>query len=181
MINPIGSRVIYTERFILRPFVMSDAEMMLHFYLKDPYVCKYLDYEPYKDINEVYNTIKIYIQNYQNPFYFHWAIVDKRNGYVIGSTSIHNINHQTRDGEIGICLSRLYWGRGVGKEILSRVIEFAKKEVWINDIYGFYAEGNEASRRLMISLGMKEYAARDYLITKQGKKFEVKCLVLKTF
>ncbi len=178
MINPIGSKVMLTKRFILRPFVLSDAPMMFNFYLKDPDVCKYLEYEPYKNINEVYDMIKIYILNYQNPFYFHWAIVDRRNGYVIGSTSIHNVNSQTNEGEVGICLSKLYWKIGVGKEVLTTVIEFAKKEVGINDLYGFYMQGNVASERLMKSLGMREYSLRDYSIVKRGKKTKVKCLKL---
>lgn len=150
---------------------------MFYFYLSDKDVCEFLEYEPYQSINEVYAMLEISLQRYRNPFYFHWAIVDKQNGYVIGSTSLHNINQKSC--EIGICLSKLYWHKGVGKEVLSKVIEYAKYNVGFEDIYAYYIEGNTNSEHLLIKLGMERHKEKDTKITKKGIIKKLFCVKLK--
>jgi len=179
MLNPIGTQILYTDRFILRPFRYEDAYSMYYFYLSDKDVCEYLEYEAYKNIKDVYSMLSVNIQKYKNPLYFHWAIVDKRNGYVIGSTSIHNINQNMLSCEIGICLSKLYWKKGVGKEVLSKIIEYAKYQIGFKELYAYYMEGNENSKYLLKSLGMEKIVKFDTHILKNGVIKKLFCLKLK--
>ena len=181
MLKPVGCRVLFSDRFILRPFKVSDSEMMYHFYLKDPEVCKYLEFNPYKNSYEVYKSVLSYLPRYKDPFYFHWAIEDKLNGYVIGSVSIHNINHLNLSGELGICISKLYWNKGVGKEVLSLVMEHGRKDIGIKQFYAYYLEGNISSRRLLKSLGLKEDNKNNKKIVKNGQLLDIYCLKLGYF
>ena len=179
MLNPIGSQILETKRFILRPFLLRDANMMYHFYLNDPFVCEYLEFEPYKTVEDVYKIVQVYVSNYHNPFYFHWAIVDKNNGYVIGSTSIHNIRHLEKSGELGICISRLYWKKGVGKEVLNRLIDYSLKDIGIVNLYAFYIEGNISSQKLLFSIGMEPYPRLNNYIVKKNEIRPLICMKLR--
>lgn len=180
MLLPLGSKILYTKHYILRPFIYNDAQMM-YFYLSDSEVCKYLEFNPVLNINQVYKEISVYLENYHNPFYFHWAIVDKTNGFVIGSTSIHNIDQYLQSGELGICLSRLYWRKGVGKEVLGKLMEFGVKEVGFKEFKAFYIEGNDASKYMLKGLGFNEKIKKERIFKKNGVNLIVKGLKIRYF
>ena len=40
-----------TERLILRPFVLNDAEAMFHTWANDPEVTKYLTWNPHESVD----------------------------------------------------------------------------------------------------------------------------------
>jgi ribosomal-protein-alanine N-acetyltransferase len=181
MLRPLGSKIIYSERFVLRPFSIYDGQMMYSLYLSDPEVCKYLEFNAYSSVDEVNKSLMTYILNYRNPFYFHWAIVDKTNGYVIGSASIHNINFNSRCGELGICISRYYWHKGVGKEVLSTIMEFGVKEVGFIEYEAYYMDGNVASMNLLKSFGFYESYDSNKIMIKNDNKFLIKKLKIKYF
>lgn len=176
MLQPLGSRILHSDRFILRPFVLEDTEMIFRSYLSDKDVCKFLEFNEYKSKEDVYQSLLINISRYQDPYYFHWAIVDKRNGFVIGSTSIHNINHCLLYGELGICLSKYYWHQGVGKEILSLIMDYGMQYIGFKHYQAFSFEENIVSRRLLLSLGLKESPENDRFLWKNGVKYRIKCL-----
>ena len=176
MLKPLGSRILITERFILRPFKIQDCEMMYYFYLSDPIVCKYLEFNNYQNIQDVYNTLVMYINNYRDLFYFHWAIEEKTTGNVIGSVSIHNLNFNNLTGELGICLSRYYWKRGIGKEVLSKVMMYGFNEIGIKQFQAYYLEGNEASKALLKALGLKDNPKLTKRIKKKGAYYTAYCL-----
>lgn len=57
--------------------------------------------------------------------------------------------------EIGYCLGRAYWGRGIMPEALCAVLDFMFDEAGFNRIAACHDVGNPKSGRVMEKSGMK--------------------------
>ena len=104
--------VIETERLILRPFNLTDADDIVDG-LNNLNVSKWLAFVPYPYTKE--DAIK-YIEDSINNKLYNFAIVLKSENKVIGSTQLSNISkiHGTAGG--GIWINEKYHGNGYGTE-----------------------------------------------------------------
>ena len=99
---------------------------------------------------------------------YHWAIVWRETGVVIGDISVPTADMRSQWAEVGYCLSRAFWGRGIMTEALSAVIDFLIGKVGFLRIEAKHATENVASGRVMEKCGFygkeKEHAAFSYQI-----------------
>ena len=93
--------IIETEKYILRPASLDDAEDMFEYY-KQPKVVKYLPMNPHKSVANTKRFIKsFFIDNYNQGKIGHFAVVDKLNNKVIGNIGLNqpytdNVNTTTK-------------------------------------------------------------------------------------
>lgn len=116
---------IRTERLLLRPWRMEDAED-LYEYAKDPEVGKNAGWKPHDDLEESRKIIKMFTDPEKPGVLF--AIEDKESGKVIGSLGIEEDGR--RPGvkgafSLGYALSHDFWGRGLMTEAVSVAIDYA--------------------------------------------------------
>lgn len=83
-----GTRVIETERLVLRPLTPEDAPMMYANWASDPAVTRFLRWEPHTDEAATRELLSAWAELYPNPDYYQWAMVEKATGQVFGSISI---------------------------------------------------------------------------------------------
>lgn len=150
------SLVIETERLILRPFKLTDADDIVDG-LNNLNVSKWLAFVPYPYTKE--DAIK-YIEDSINNKLYNFAIVLKSENKVIGSTQLSNISkiHGTAGG--GIWINEKYHGNSYGTEAWGARIRYAFNELGLRRLENGYFEGNESSFKMQEKFGYKNEGVR---------------------
>ncbi len=149
MLNHKGSSVLETKRLVLRKFTLEDADDMYNNWANDDEVTVNLTWPTHTDKTVSKNVISSWLEEYSNNEFYQWAIVIKESGNVIGSISLMDINNSLEMCEVGYCIGRLFWNKGLVTEAFSRIIKFALLDVDFNRITGRHRVGNPASGRVM--------------------------------
>jgi ribosomal-protein-alanine N-acetyltransferase len=155
MLKHIGTNSIETLRLKLRRFDERDAKSMYDNWAGDPEVVKYLPWGPHKDSSVSLIRIQEWMQKYAYPNYYNWAICLKNNDTPIGSISVEIQNDTDLTCEVGYCLGRDYWSRGIMTEALRVVMHYLFYEVGYERIRARHDVLNVASGRVMQKCGMQ--------------------------
>lgn len=155
MLKHKGTVEIQTDRLILRKFTMDDAEAMFNNWTNDEEVARYMRWDAHKSIEETKKVLQGRIEKYKNPSTYHWAIVLKDTGILVGNIVLICANEHDMCGEAAYCLGREYWGRGIVTEALKAVLNFGLLEVGFNRIEAFHSVNNIGSGKVMRNAGMK--------------------------
>lgn len=155
MLSHKGTRTIVTDRLILRRFIPEDACNMFKNWANDSDVTKFLTWKPHGNIKVTNKIIGQWIDEYGNKNYYNWAIELKEIGEVIGNISVVNLYENYQSCEIGYCMSKKYWKKGIMTESLKAVIDYLFSEVGFNRIEARHDTNNIASGKVMIKSGMK--------------------------
>ena len=112
--------VLETERLILRPFEVADAEALFEMD-KNPEVHNYLWQKPCVDIQEVYDSIAMVQKQYQERGIGRFSTILKETGELIGWTGIKFVNDHVENGntnfyDYGYRLNEKYWNKGYATE-----------------------------------------------------------------
>ena len=156
MLNHKGTKTIETERLILRPFVMEDAEAMYRNWASDDEVTKHLTWPTHGSVEVSRAVLSDWTSHYGEPDFYQWAIVLKENGpEPIGSITVVHINLKVDGAAMGYCMSRAHWRKGIMAEALRGLIAFLFDEVGFNRIEADHDPNNPASGRVMEKAGMR--------------------------
>lgn len=83
-----GTKIIETERLLLRQFNMDDAEAMFRNWESDSKVTEFLRWKTATDISEAEQVLYEWVHGYDHSDFYQWAIVLKEIGEPIGSISV---------------------------------------------------------------------------------------------
>ena len=155
MLTHKGTQTIETPRLILRQARLQDAEPMFRNWASDPEVTKYLTWPTHQSVAVSETVIGSWLQAYEKENYYQWMIVLKELGEPIGSISAVRQNERTEEAEIGYCIGRPWWHRGITTEALQAVIDFLFGEVGMNRIAARHDPRNPHSGGVMRKCGMK--------------------------
>ena len=155
MMNKTGTQRIETHRLILRPFRIEDAEDMFGNWASDPEVTRFLTWPAHRSIEVTRMLLNDWILKYRDGGFFNWAMEWKENGRVIGNISVVRFIEELETAEIGYCMSRTYWGRGIMPEALRAVTDFLFDSVGVNRVTACHDVNNPKSGRVMQKAGMK--------------------------
>lgn len=153
-INRLGTKTIETDRLILRRFVIEDAQDMLANWANDIDVCKFLSWNPHGHIEVTQELLQNWISAYENDNIYNWAIELKESGEVIGSISAVSFSEKHLNCEIGYCISKKFWSKGITTEALKALIHFFFVDVGLNRIQACHDTQNIASGKVMQNAGM---------------------------
>lgn len=149
-----GTKLIETDRLILRKFKLSDANDMFNNWANDERVTKYLSWKAHENSNVTEELIRMWISDYSNNTY-NWAIELKEINQVIGSISVVNLDELNKTCEIGYCIGSKYWNKGIVTEAFKAVIDYLFKETEINRICAKHDIENIGSGKVMKKCNMK--------------------------
>ena len=164
-----GTRRIETHRLILRPFRTEDAEDMFENWASDPEVTRFLTWPAHSSVEVTRGLLTAWIPQYEDGGFFNWAIELKETGSVIGSIAVVKLEEAIGSAEIGYCLGRKFWGRGIMPEALRAVMEELFDAAEVLRITAGHDVNNPRSGRVMEKAGMKKEAVlRGSGINNQG-------------
>jgi ribosomal-protein-alanine N-acetyltransferase len=141
---------IETPRLLLRPMRVSDAEEMFGNWACDPEVTKYLSWEPHANVEMTRKVIAMWESELADPLCIRFGIEWKENHQVIGTIDV--VRYIDEQPEIGYCLSRQYWRRGIMTEAVEAVMA-RLKILGFKKVYISANVDNEASNGLIKKLG----------------------------
>ena len=151
----LGTKNLETQRLILRPFLRSDTRAMYDNWAKDPEVTKFLSWPAYKSIGDAHKILDIWVESYQEPNFYQWAIVLKELGQPIGSISVVNSDDRVDMAEIGYCIGRNWWGKGIMPEALKAVMDYLFEDVGMQRIEAGHDPENLASGAVLRKCGLQ--------------------------
>jgi [ribosomal protein S5]-alanine N-acetyltransferase len=161
LIQHKGTQSIETVRLLLRRFCKEDAEDMFDNWAKDPEVCKYLLWGPHKDVEASRSRIIQWVNQYEVGNSYVWAITLQVRNIAIGSISVEISNDSSMSCEVGYCIGKAYWSRGIMTEALLAVLHYLFNDVGYQQIQAKHDTQNVASGRVMQKAGM-HFAKYEY-------------------
>ena len=153
--NKTGTQRLETHRLILRRYRIEDAEDMFSNWASDPEVTRFLTWPPHTSIDVTRYVLNDWISRYEDGGFFNWAIEWKETGSVIGNIAVTVLHEETEAAELGYCMSRAFWGRGIMPEALRAVMDYLFDTAGLNRIEASHDVNNPKSGRAMEKAGLK--------------------------
>lgn len=155
MLKHAGTIRLETDRLILRRFEQEDYIDMFENWASDPEVTRYLTW-PTHDNPEISREVtRLWIKEYFSLENYQWAIELMENKRVVGSLGFVNLDNNNENCEIGYCIGKEYWNKGIITEAFTAVIKFAFEEIGFERITGRHDVDNPASGRVMEKCNLK--------------------------
>ena len=153
MITHRGTQTLHTARLTLRRFTAADAGAMFRNWAGDDEVTRYLTWPTHGSVDISAMIIADWEKNYARDDFYQWAI--EFEGEVIGSISVVSQNDSVEKMEIGYCMGKAWWHRGIMSESLAAVIGYLFDEVGVQRIESRHDPRNPHSGGVMRKCGMK--------------------------
>lgn len=151
----LGTKRIETERLILRPFELTDAEAMFKNWASDPEVTKFLTWPAHQDVDVSRTVLVEWVNKYKHEDFYQWAITLKSHGdEPIGTISIVEHDDRIQKVHVGYCIGRNWWNMGITSEALDALIDFFFNEVKVNRVDSRHDPKNPNSGKVMEKCGM---------------------------
>lgn len=147
-------RELDTDDLHLRPLDMSDDEGMYEI-LSDVQSMKYWSNKPVNDIEEARQFLREDLESDANGNSLCWAITFKGQDQLIGKCILFNFSPKNYRAEIGFILNRKYWRRGLMRQALEALIDFAFNDLNLHRLEADTDTENAGSMALLESLGFK--------------------------
>ncbi len=122
--NHTGTKTFETKRLICRRFIKEDCTDMLENWIANPNVQSEYGEPVYTTVLEVKKLLEKYIQNYSEPDFYRWAIIEKASNRNIGQIAFCRVYSDCCTAEIEYCIGEQFWGNGYAGEVLSKLIDF---------------------------------------------------------
>lgn len=151
----IGTRDLETERLLLRKISVNDAEAMYNNWASDDIVTRYVTWPTHQSVEDTKGLLAMWEKEYENDNCYRWLIELKDEKKAIGTIDVCRMNESDKVAEIGYCISRDYWNKGIVTEAAKKVLEYLLKEVGFYRIEAQHHLDNPASGKVMQKIGMK--------------------------
>ena len=143
--------IIETERLILRPLKIDDAEAVYQ-WVSDERVAKYMVYNTYTSLQAVVE----WLTTLQEPDEeYHFGFVRIEDGLLIGSGSIGPDSARKDFWGFGYNLRYDCWRYGYATEATKAMMKFANKHFGIVKFSSSHVEQNKASGHVMEKCGLR--------------------------
>ncbi|MBO2517414.1 MAG: N-acetyltransferase [Clostridiales bacterium] len=153
-----GTKTIETERLILRAYRPEDYKAMYRNWASDPVVTRFLTWPTHSSDEITKMIVDSWVERNANPANYHWGITLKSSetgDEVVGDIAVVHMDDRIPAAEIGYCLGRAYWGRGIMTEALKAVKEYLFDAGFLR-VCACHDVCNPASGRVMEKAGLKE-------------------------
>jgi len=159
--------ILETERLILRPFQLNDAETAQTLAGDKQIAATTLTIpHPYED-GMAETWINTHQETYNQGKGVTYAITLKETNELAGAISLMRIdeNHQA---ELGYWVGVPYWNKGYCTEAGKAILEYGFETRELNRIHACYINRNPASGRVLEKLGMSHEGTRRQHVQKWG-------------
>jgi RimJ/RimL family protein N-acetyltransferase len=146
--------IIETERLLLRDFRTEDWESV-HEYAIDPEVFRHMPWGPNSEDETRAFIERAIVSSLEEPrLKFELAVTLKTDGSLIGGGGIRVADQNLRSADMGYCLRRDAWGRGIGTEVARGLVEFGFAGLGVHRIWATCDVENTPSAHVLQKAGM---------------------------
>lgn len=144
------NNIIETERLILRPLKIEDAEAVYQ-WVTDERVTRYMNYNTYTSLEEVVGWLTALQEPDEE---YHFGFVRKEDGLLIGSGSIGPESNRKEFWHFGYNFRYDCWGKGYATEATKAMMNFANVHFNVVNFSSSHVEQNKASGHVMEKCGL---------------------------
>lgn len=168
---------IETERLILCPLAVSDAEHIFKTWTSDPRVTKFMTYTTHKSAEETEEWLKSVVRDAQDESRkgFDVGIRLKESGKLIGSCGAYYKPEFDR-WSLGYNIAFDYWHKGYTAEAMKALVDYLSG-IGIKRFISDHATDNPNSGRVMEKIGMKFDHMGSYTCF-DGRVFEARYYIM---
>jgi len=159
---------LHTERLLLRPFTMSDAEDVFE-YAADPRVGPAAGWPVHRDIWETQGIIQSVFIDTADEVY---ALALRESSKVIGAVSLQRMTWSgVPEGtqEIGYCLNPAHWGKGYMPEAVRELLRHGFEENRLPEIWSGHYDFNRQSKRVIEKCGWRYFNTAQVKVKQLGE------------
>ena len=138
-----------TDRLICRRFAPEDYEDMFNNWAADPDIQTEYGEPVYGTVSEVKMLLEKYIEVYNDPEFYRWAVTLKSSGENIGQIAFCRVYSDCQTAEIEYCIGKRFWGHGYAGEALSAVIGHAFRNTDFTKLEAYHRAENIKSGRVL--------------------------------
>jgi len=147
--------ILITERLTLRQLVIKD-EQEIFALRSDSEINKYLDRKIANTIDDARNFINSVNENINKNDSVYWAITFRDKNMLVGTICLFSFSDENDKCEIGYELLTDFQGKGIMKEAVEKVIDYAFNTIKVKKIEAFFHRDNQSSIKLL-----KKFSFRD--------------------
>lgn len=145
---------IESTRLILRRFRNADLPVLLA-YRNDPEIARYQSWESFSEAEgEAFLQEQRILQPGTPGTWFQFAIEVKADGQLVGDCALH-VDRTGQQGEIGFTLARHHQGNGYATEAVTRVCDYAFRDLRLHRLVAICDCRNQTSVALLERLGFR--------------------------
>ena len=165
--------ILETERLILRPMEIEDAEAAFRNWTSDKEVAKFMRWTVHENVDVTKAWIQSEVDFLEHDGIYNFGFVLKETGELIGSGGLV-FKEDKNMYELGYNIMKKYWNQGLTTEASKKIIEFGIQELKQTKFFCCHAKDNPASGRVMMKVGFKYQKDAIYYSYDKSKKFEAK-------
>lgn len=144
--------IIETERMILRPLSVTDANDIYERWTSDDRVAKYVKWCTHSSVNDTIEWLEVEENHILSDKTYQWGFTLKDSGYLLGCGGI-SFNEKEGVFELGYNIMYKCWNQGYTTEAAKAILEFAVKELKQREFVAYHAVDNPASGAVMRKCG----------------------------
>jgi len=141
-----------TERLILRPLKITDAQVAYDNWTSDPDVSKYMRWNTNKSVEETKTWLTGASASIHSDKAYDWGIELKEIDELIGSSAMY-VRNDEGVFELGYCIMKKYWGMGLATEVAQAMVNFAINELGQKKLFAVHEKKNPASGKVLEKVG----------------------------
>lgn len=164
--------ILVTERLLLRPLQLSDAEEVYRNWATDPEVARYMTWSPHENVEVTRRWLTGVEENLESDTAYDWGFERKEDHKLIGSGGIY-YNKEREMFSLGYNIMKSCWRQGYTTEAVASILRFATKELQQDRLYAFHAKDNPNSGKVMEKVGFFYIGDTEYTCM-DGRHVEAK-------
>ncbi len=159
--------ILETERLLLRPWKRGDAEEAFAF-LSNPRVTDPADWKPHITLQQTELFIEECIADG-----LQWAIIFKPEQKIVGNFILCPVNRKgiAENARFLVLIHEDYWNRGIFKESLNKVMNFAFFGANAKVFLGYCCNSNQYAIRALLDCGFEKHTAISNLVPEDARAF----------
>ena len=149
---------LVTDRLTMRPFASGDLEAA-HAIWSDPEVGRWIGGR-HERLQTSVEELDAHFDHQARHGFSMWAALERATGQLVGEVGLQLLEGEGPEVEVGWCLARGTWGRGLATEAAEAWLRTGFEELGLDRIVAVVLPGNARSRRVCEKLGMREDGRR---------------------
>jgi ribosomal-protein-alanine N-acetyltransferase len=142
---------------------MADAAA-LYAYLRDPVVTELTSY-PVATEAMIEAMIERSVSRWMAGEPSRWAVALQHDDVLVGTCGFNDWSHVHRWAELAFDLAQAHWGKGLMRQAVAAVIQWAFRQDQIDRVHAFVRVDNSRSERLLVRSGfVREGCLRSYRV-----------------
>lgn len=150
-----------SERLSFSNWTKNDYELAKELWGNDE-VARFISANSHFTDEEIEKRLEKELENESRYNVQYWPIFLSGTKEFVGCCGLRPYDLEKNIYEIGVHILPQHWGKGIATEALKRVIEYAFKELKVDNLFAGHNPKNEASKKTLIKLGFKFFKEEYY-------------------